>query len=100
MLKKAGIVVAAAAAGLLAVSPLAFAGEGHYKGDDKGHHKADHKSDHKDVHYTKYDHSPTCQSAPQATDNSVGQSAVNSSPLASLTTGPNMPPNRVAPSSR
>ena len=32
MLKKAGIVVAAAAVGLLAVSPLAFAGEG-----DKGH---------------------------------------------------------------
>lgn len=34
MLKKAGIVVAAAAAGLLAVSPLAFAGD---KGED-GHH--------------------------------------------------------------
>ena len=31
MLKKAGIVVAAAAAGLLAVSPLAFAGESHGK---------------------------------------------------------------------
>lgn len=38
MLKKAGIVVAAAAASLLAVSPLAFAGEkGH---DDKGHHES------------------------------------------------------------
>ena len=35
MLKKAGIVVAAAAAGLLAISPLAFAGD---KGDDHGHH--------------------------------------------------------------
>lgn len=35
MLKKAGIVVAAAAAGLLAVSPLAFAGESH--GKDWGH---------------------------------------------------------------
>lgn len=37
MLKKAGIVVATAAAGLLAVSPLAFAGD---KGDDhgRGHH--------------------------------------------------------------
>ena len=34
MLKKAGIVVAAAAAGLLAVSPLAFAGESH---KDWGH---------------------------------------------------------------
>jgi hypothetical protein len=38
VLKKAGIVVAAAAASLLAVSPLAFAGEkGH---DDKGHHES------------------------------------------------------------
>jgi hypothetical protein len=89
VLKKAGIVVAAAAAGLLAVSPLAFAGEGHYKGDDKGHHKADHKADHK--HYSKttnntttYDHSPTCQSAPQAADNSVNQAASVSSPLAAL----------------
>jgi len=86
VLKKAGIVVATAAAGLLAVSPLAFAGEAHHdKGDDKGHHKADHKSDHK--HYSKtttYDHSPTCQSAPQAADNSVNQAASNSSPLASL----------------
>lgn len=36
VLKKAGIVVAAAAAGLLAVSPLAFAGD--YDGDhDPGH---------------------------------------------------------------
>ena len=37
MLKKAGIVVAAAAVGLLAVSPLAFAGEhgkGHHRGSD------------------------------------------------------------------
>ena len=89
MLKKAGIVVAAAAAGLLAVSPLAFAGEGHHKGDDKGHHKADHKADHKsyskqDDHSTTYDHSPTCQSAPQAADNSVNQAASTSSPLAAL----------------
>ena len=44
MFVKAGIVVAAAAASLLAVSPLAFAGE--YSGDHdshKGHHKS-HKS--------------------------------------------------------
>jgi hypothetical protein len=44
MFVKAGIVVAAAAASLLAVSPLAFAGE--YGGDHdshKGHHKS-HKS--------------------------------------------------------
>jgi len=31
VLKKAGIVVAAAAAGLLAVSPLAFADDGHFQ---------------------------------------------------------------------
>jgi hypothetical protein len=67
VLKKAGIVVAAAAAGLLAVSPLAFAGE---MGDhgDKGHHhdKGDHKSYSKhDDHSTKYDHSPQCIGAPQ-----------------------------------
>jgi len=36
VLKKAGIVVATAAAGLLAVSPLAFAGD---KGDHDGHGK-------------------------------------------------------------
>jgi hypothetical protein len=34
VLKKAGIIVAAAAAGLLAVSPLAFAGEGHHHGGE------------------------------------------------------------------
>jgi len=39
VLKKAGIVVAAAAAGLLALSPLAFAGD---KGDDYDHHGYDH----------------------------------------------------------
>ncbi len=36
MLKKAGIVVATAAVGLLAVSPLAFAGESHGKGHGHG----------------------------------------------------------------
>ena len=41
MLKKAGIVVAAAAAGLLAVSPLAFAGDkGDYDHGHGGHHSA------------------------------------------------------------
>lgn len=39
MLKKAGIVVAIAATGLLAVSPLAFAGEGH---KDRGHEHYGH----------------------------------------------------------
>ncbi len=37
MLKKAGIVVAAAAAGLLALSPLAFAGDKGHDYDHKGH---------------------------------------------------------------
>jgi hypothetical protein len=56
VLKKAGIVVAAAAAGLLAVSPLAFAGDydgdhdgdgGHSHHDGDGHHakKADCEQD-------------------------------------------------------
>jgi hypothetical protein len=47
VLKKAGIVVAAAAAGLLAMSPLAFAGD--YEGDSghHGHHKH-HDSDNGD----------------------------------------------------
>ncbi|MDN5920440.1 MAG: hypothetical protein L0I76_35960 [Pseudonocardia sp.] len=38
MLKKAGIVVAASAASLLAISPLAFAGDGGHDGGDKGGH--------------------------------------------------------------
>ena len=45
MLKKAGIVVAAAAAGLLALSPLAFAGD--YEGSSGHHH---HGSDDSDDH--------------------------------------------------
>ena len=50
MIAKAGIIVAAAAASLLAVSPLAFAGDydggnGHHS--DKGHHsKSHHSNDH------------------------------------------------------
>jgi hypothetical protein len=46
VLKKAGIIVATATAGLLAVSPLAFAGDK----DDNGHkdHKGHHRHD--DVH--------------------------------------------------
>jgi hypothetical protein len=52
VLKKAGIVVATAAAGLLAVSPLAFAG-------DKGHDEDDgHRGDkkHHSSHDSRYDH--------------------------------------------
>jgi hypothetical protein len=47
VLKKAGIIVATATAGLLAVSPLAFAGDK----DDNGHkdHKGHHRH-HDDVH--------------------------------------------------
>nr|WP_211177245.1 hypothetical protein [Pseudonocardia acidicola] len=45
-MKKAGIVVAAAAAGLLAVSPLAFAGD---KGGDWGH-GADQVNSSKELH--------------------------------------------------
>ena len=77
MLKKAGIVVAAAAAGLLAVSPLAFAGEsgGHW-GHDKGDHKGDHKSYSKhDDHSVNYDHSPSCNFARQGAANEVSQPA-------------------------
>jgi len=42
VLKKAGIVVAAAVAGLLAVSPLAFAGD---YGGDSDHHSHHHDGD-------------------------------------------------------
>ena len=41
VLKKAGIVVATAAVGLLAVSPLAFAGDTHGKGHGHSHGGAD-----------------------------------------------------------
>jgi hypothetical protein len=47
VLKKAGIVVATAAAGLLALSPLAFAGD--YNNGDSGghhHHHGDSNNDH------------------------------------------------------
>ncbi|MBW0105921.1 hypothetical protein [Pseudonocardia sp. KRD291] len=40
MLKKAGIVVAAGAATLLAMSPLAFAGDSGENGENGGHHGA------------------------------------------------------------
>ncbi|WP_214364265.1 hypothetical protein [Pseudonocardia sp. H11422] len=47
MLKKAGIVVAAAAAGLLAVSPLAFAGD---KGDWGHDHDTEQVNSQKELH--------------------------------------------------
>ena len=90
MLKKAGIVVATAAAGLLAVSPLAFAGEsgghwGHDKGDHKAHAKHDNHSVKYDDHSVKYDHSPSCNFARQDAANGVSQSATGvASPLLGL----------------
>jgi hypothetical protein len=74
VLKKAGIVVAVAAAGMLAVSPLAFAGEGGDNWGHDNHHKSHSKSDDHsksdnhskyDNHSTTYDHSPQCVGAPQ-----------------------------------
>jgi hypothetical protein len=47
VLKKAGIVVATAAAGLLAVSPLAFAGD--YSGGNDHHGHEHHHGHHKNV---------------------------------------------------
>lgn len=83
MLKKAGIVVAAAAAGLLAVSPLAFAGE-KADGGHKHHHSAPSYSKHDD-HSVKYDHSPSCDAAPQTVGNYNPQSANGvTSPLLGL----------------
>ena len=81
MLKKAGIVVATAAAGLLALSPLAFAGEsgGHHWGHD--HDKGDHKSYSKhDDHSVKNDHSPSCDFARQDAANGVNQPATGVGP--------------------
>jgi hypothetical protein len=52
MLKKAGIVVAAAAAGLLAVSPLAFATTPGHHGDHRGDHGDRSHSQPVNVDYT------------------------------------------------
>lgn len=55
MFKKAGIVLAVSAAGLLAVSPLAFAGD--YSGDDGGHgHHRHHGGDDGDRGHHGGDH--------------------------------------------
>ena len=74
MLKKAGIIVASATVGLLALSPLAFAGD---KGEDHG------KGGHGDHGYSEMDNrSPECNSAPQGVDNDIDQSATGvASPL-------------------
>lgn len=77
MLKKAGIVVATAAAGLLAVSPLAFAGDlGYHHDRDHGHgHNGDHGSSYSKSYTEVNDHSPSCNSAPQTVGNYNPQSA-------------------------
>lgn len=82
MLKKAGIVVAAATAGLLAVSPLAFAGE---KGDGGPKHKSAPSYSKHDDRSVKYDHSPSCNAAPQTVGNNNPQTATGvTSPLLGL----------------
>lgn len=68
MLKKAGIVVATAAAGLLAISPLALAGD--YDGDDGGH--GHHHSSDSDDHHHHHAKKASCEQ-----DNSVDQSGKN-----------------------
>jgi hypothetical protein len=80
VLKKAGIVVATAAAGLLAVSPLAFAGDMGYSGDHHGHGDHGGHGGHgghgaSTSQSTTYDHSPSCNSAPQTVGNNNPQSA-------------------------
>lgn len=79
MLKKASIVVAAAAAGLLAVSPLAFAGEagahGHDKGHGHGHHSKSHDHGTEAASAPTYDHSPSCDFDAE-NNNGVSQGAL------------------------
>jgi hypothetical protein len=78
VLKKAGIVVATAAAGLLAVSPLAFAGDKGSDHGDKGYHHGHdggHGSSYSKNYDPTYDHSPSCNAAPQSVGNYQPQSA-------------------------
>ncbi|MDT7574243.1 MAG: hypothetical protein QOH17_576 [Pseudonocardiales bacterium] len=91
MLKKAGIVVATAAAGLLAVSPLAFAGDmgyGHDHGHDHGHKGdkgASYSKHYESNNETNYDHSPSCNAAPQTVGNNLPQNATGvASPLVGI----------------
>jgi hypothetical protein len=87
VLKKAGIVVATAAAGLLAVSPLAFAGDlGYHHDRDHGHgHNGDHGSSYSKSYTEVNDHSPSCNAAPQTVGNNLPQSATGvASPLVGI----------------
>ncbi|HTF51027.1 MAG TPA: hypothetical protein VK735_26585 [Pseudonocardia sp.] len=71
VLKKAGIVLAAATAGVLALSPLAFAGD--YNGDNNGHH---HNGDNGDDDDNGGDHGDdngaACYQKNKAKDDSDG----------------------------
>jgi sortase (surface protein transpeptidase) len=69
VLKKAGIVVAAAAAGLLAVSPLAFAGD--FKGESDHHHHH-HSSDHDSDNNDHDSDQTSCKQKNSATDKREG----------------------------
>jgi hypothetical protein len=66
VLKKAGIVLAAATAGVLALSPLAFAGDYDSGHDHHGHH---HHSDSDD---NDNDHSASCHQDNSAKDKADG----------------------------
>jgi hypothetical protein len=72
VLKKAGIVVATAAAGLLALSPLAFAGD--YKGDSDHHsHHHDGDSDSHDGNDDDDNGGASCHQDNSAKDESDGR---------------------------
>ena len=74
MLKKAGIVVAAAAAGLLAVSPLAFAGDK----DDPAHHDHRDHNGHKKVKVEDVNHvDDSNKGLINISDNNVALNACN-----------------------
>ena len=71
MLKKAGIVGAAAAAGLLAVSPLAFAGD--YGGSSNNHHHHHHHGGHESEHNNHENNETSCYQKNSATDKREGR---------------------------
>lgn len=86
MLKKAGIVVAAATAGLLALSPLAFA---HEKGDHKEMGKESHSVSEPTVVENTVINEETTSRSPEcdfsaAADNSVDQEGTGGSSLLGL----------------
>ena len=68
VLKKAGIVLAAATAGVLALSPLAFAGD--YNGDNDHHHSSDNGDD--DDNGGDSDNGAACYQKNKAKDDADG----------------------------